>query len=319
MLNKDALPLQNLQNAKGKYELYWQDKLGNLVKINKVGLSKQPFQVVALYKDVSFAAVQKNGNSRNDKDLRLFLINLKNGSLAVGDERGLAQIKYNKQTKILYCIPFISSCKVAQTFVWVLSNIASTYTILNMPMWSKRNVSVVNSDRLLPAVAYIKSRTKSECAKSIKVKPGQKCGRPKGTTKKFAIDTTKKQEKRVRLHNLSQAPVAPVYDVYLNDERVMGQCLGANAKTFMDNRVLAVAFLQQATLKETYNVFMPDGSLWTAGQHQPVNSLPVEITGVAEKNGDLQLHLSNNSVQVIRASDLARFAPMQFVLDEKQR
>ena len=110
-----------------------------------------------------------------------------------------------------------------------------------------------------------------------------------------------------------------VYDVYLNDKRVMGQCLGARAKTFMDDRILAVAFMQPTTLKETYKIFMPDGGVWMSGQRQRFSGLPVVVQGVAEKNGDLQLQLSNNSVQVIRAGDLARFAPMQFVLDEQQR
>lgn len=319
MQDKNALPLQNVQNAQGRYELYWQDKSGNLIRVDEAGISKHPFSVVALYADLSAVAVQKNGNARNDNDFRLFLINLKNGSLVVGDKLGLAQIGHHKKTKMLCCIPFVSYGKVAQTYVWVVSAVAPAYMALNVPVWFKSDVSVIRARNSLPAVANIKSQTKTQCAKVIKVKPGARRGRPKKIANKNAGVPTKKQEKRVQMRKISLTPIGPVYDVYLNGTRVMTQCTGARAKTFMDNRVLAVAFMPQAASKENYNIFMPDGSVWTSGLRQRYSGMPVVVNGVAEKNGELQLLLSNKSVKVIRTSDLARFAPMQFVLDEKQR
>jgi hypothetical protein len=74
-----------------------------------------------------------------------------------------------------------------------------------------------------------------------------------------------------------------------------------------------------AGLTDNYDIFWPNGTqFYTGGTHR-ITGQPITVNSVSEQNNELRLGLSNNDVRVISENDLARFAPQQFVLNEKQK
>ncbi len=348
------LPLKNVQNSGGKYALFFMLPNGNWSRVEKTGLAIQPFQVVATFDTRPYVAVQKIGNVRNANDVRLFLINLNNGCVVDGCDFGASRIVFDNKNKSIFFTPLASNGVPAQKYSWCLPRGAGAYMALNVPSKLEPGISSLAAGVALHPVMKIDviefvPRTSRVPKKTDAPKRGR--GRPRGSKNKprelpLLSNTPKRKRGRplgsknkpkptpvatpqirapqihknvVSLRNTRRNTLGGVYDVYINGVRVATKRMNAVAKTFMNNRILAVSYQVPAGLTQNYDVFWPNGAGYYIGATHRLTGKPITINSVSENNGELKLGLSNRAVRTIRENDLARFAPQQFVLDEKQR
>lgn len=365
------LPLKNVQNTGGKYALFFMNGVGNWQRVEKIGLSVLPFQLVAIFDARPYVAVQKNGNSRNENDRRLYVINLRDGTVADGCQFGASQITFDTNNKSIFFSPLASNGVPAQKYSWCLPHGGAAYMAINVPSKLQPGIQSWNAKiALVPAIEFAvvdlvprakrkrgrPSKKRSSSKSTPTPAPQRKRGRPLGSKNKpkigidVAIPAAPKRPRgrphgsknkakilaptpvvqnaptkslvrknTVSLRNTKRDVLGGVYDVYINGRRVATKRMNAHAKTFMNNRILAVSYQVPAGLRDNYDIFWPNGAqLYIDGTHR-LTGMPITVNSVSENNGELKLGLSNRAVRVIREQDLLRFEPAQFILDEKQR
>ena len=365
------VPLKNVQNTGGKYALFFMNGAGNWQRVEKIGLSVLPFQVVATFDNRPYVAVQKNGNIRNENDRRLYIINLRDGTVADGCQFGASQITFDANNKSIFFSPLASNGVPAQKYSWCLPHGGAAYMAINVPSRLQPGIQSWNTKvALVPvieiAVIDLVPRTKRKRGRPSKKKthdkttqtpaPQRKRGRPLGAKNKpkIVMDVaapampkrgrgrprgsknkpkdltpapvvqsapTKPQIRKntVSMRNTKRNSLGGLYDIYINGRRVATKRMNAHAKTFMNNRILAVSYQVPAGLRDNYDIFWPNGAqLYIDGTHR-LTGMPITVNSVSENNGELKLGLSNRAVRVIREQDLSRFEAAQFILDEKQR
>lgn len=327
------LPLKNVQNTGGKYALFFMDGAGNWQRVEKIGMAVRPFQVVATFDSRPYIAVQKNGNIRTPDDTRLFLINLRNGTVVPGGEFGVSRIIFDTNNKSIFFTPFASNGVPVQKYSWCLPYGGVSYMAINIPSISQPGVRTWGAtSTLVPVfeIAVVEFVPRANCASKKTDTPKRHRGRPRGLKNKpnilsrgpIAQNIPAKPKMRtntVSLRNTKRNALGGVYDVYINGVRVATKRMNANAKTFMNNRILALSYQVPAGLTDNYDIFWPDGTQFYIGGTHRITGQPITVNSVSEQNNELRLGLSNNAVRVIRENDLARFAPQQFVLNEKQK
>ena len=355
------LPLKNVQNTGGKYALFFMDGAGNWQRVEKIGMSVRPFQVVATFDGRPYIAVQKNGNVRTPDDTRLFLINLRNGTVVPGGEFGVSRIIFDTNNKSIFFTPFASNGVPVQKYSWCLPYGGVSYMAINIPSISQPGVRTWGAtSTLVPVfeIAVVEFVPRANCASKKTDTPKRRRGRPRGSKNapKATANinaqhplTQKRKRGRPRgsknkVNVLSRGPIAQnipaklkmrtnmvslrntkrnafggLYDVYINGRRVATKRMNANAKTFMNNRILALSYQVPAGPTDIYDIFWPNGTQFYIGDTHRITGQPITVNSVSEQNNELRLGLSNNDVRVIRENDLARFAPQQFVLNEKQK
>lgn len=351
------LPLKNVQNPGGKYALFFMGGAGNWQRVEKIGMSVRPFQVVATFDGRPYIAVQKNGNIRTPDDTRLFLIHLRNGTVVPGGESGVSRIIFDTNNKSIFFTPFASNGVPVQKYSWCLPYGGVSYMAINIPSISQPGVRTWGAtSTLVPVfeIAVVEFVPRANCAPKKTDTPKRRRGRPRGSknapkataninaqhplTQKrkrgrprgsknkanvlIAQNIPAKPKMRtntVSLRNTKRNSLGGLYDVYINGRRVATKRMNAHAKTFMNNRILAVSYQVPAGLCDNYDIFWPNGAqLYIDGTHR-LTGMPITVNSVSENNGELKLGLSNRAVRVIREQDLARFEAAQFILDEKQR
>lgn len=327
------LPLKNVQNTGGKYALFFMNGAGNWQRVEKIGMAVRPFQVVATFDSRPYVAVQKNGNIRTPDDTRLFLINLLNGTVVPGGEFGVSRIIFDTNNKSIFFTPFALNGVPVQKYSWCLPYGDMPYMAINIPSISQPGIkSWGMGDTLVPVfeIAVVEFVPRANCASKKTDTPKRRRCRPRSSKNKpnilsrgpIAQNIPAKPKMRtntVSLRNTKRNAFGGLYDVYINGRRVATKRMNANAKTFMNNRILALSYQVPAGLTDNYDIFWPDGTQFYIGGTHRITGQPITVNSVSEQNNELRLGLSNNAVRVIRENDLARFAPQQFVLNEKQK
>lgn len=327
------LPLKNVQNTGGKYALFFMNGAGNWQRVEKIGMAVRPFQVVATFDSRPYIAVQKNGNIRTPDDTRLFLINLLNGTVVPGGEFGASRIIFDTNNKSIFFTPFALNGVPFQKYSWCLPYGDMPYMAINIPSISQPGIqSWGMGDTLVPVfeIAVVEFVPLANCASKKTDTPKRRRCRPRSSKNKpnilsrgpIAQNIPAKPKMRtntVSLRNTKRNAFGGLYDVYINGRRVATKRMNANAKTFMNNRILALSYQVPAGLTDNYDIFWPDGTQFYIGGTHRITGQPITVNSVSEQNNELRLGLSNNAVRVIRENDLARFAPQQFVLNEKQK
>lgn len=327
------LPLKNVQNTGGKYALFFMDGAGNWQRVEKIGMAVRPFQVVATFDSRPYIAVQKNGNVRTPDDTRLFLINLHNGTVVPGGEFGVSRIIFDTNNKSIFFTPFASNGVPVQKYSWCLPYGGVSYMAINIPSISQPGVRTWGAtSTLVPVfeIAVFEFVPRANCASKKTDTPKRRRGRPRGSKNKANVLSRvpiaqnipakpKMRTNTVSLRNTKRNALGGVYDVYINGVRVATKRMNAKAKTFMNNRILALSYQVPAGLTDNYDIFWPNGTQFYIGGTHRITGQPITVNSVSEQNNELRLGLSNNAVRVIRENDLARFAPQQFVLNEKQK
>lgn len=317
------LPLKNVQNTGGKYALFFMNGAGNWQRVEKIGMSVRPFQVVATFDSRPYIAVQKNGNVRNENDRRLYLINLRDGTVADGCQFGASKLTFDTNNKSIYFYPLASNGCSAQKYSLCLSRGGASHTVINVP--SKLQSGIQSWSAKINLVPVIEI-----AVVDLVPRAKRKRGRPRGSKNKpkvlqpTTVVNNARTKPRVRKNMVSvrkskRNSLASMYDVYINGRRVATRRMNANPKTFMNNRILVVPYRVSAGAGDYYDIFLPNGTqLYIDGTHR-LTGMPITVNSVSENNGELKLGLSNRAVHVIGEQDLSRFEPAQFVLNKKQR
>ena len=317
------LPLKNVQTSSGKYALFFMNGAGDWQRIEKIGLAVKPFQVIATFDARPYVAVRKNGNIRNENDTRLYIINLRGGTVVDGCESGASRIVFDTNNKSIYFTTFASNGNPAQKYSWCLPHGAVPYMAINVPSTSRPGVQAWGANMMLSPVIEIAVVDFVPRAKRKRSRPRGSKNKPKVLSREPVVQnapaTPQIRKNKVSLRNTSRGTLGGVYDVYINGVRVATKRMNAHAKTFMNNRILAVSYQVPAGLTQNYDIYWPDGAKYYINGTHRLTGQPITVNSVSEQNNELKLGLSNNAVRVIRENDLARFAQQQFILEEKQK
>lgn len=339
----DSVPFVNVQNNAGRYALYFCMPDNQLCRVERIGYACQPFVLVSMFKDQACALVQRIGNVRNENDMRLYLIDVRTGNVVSGCESGASRVVFDSRKKNLFFTPLMSSGRIAQKFSWCLPRVGQSFMAINVPAAFQPGVLEKDARQVYTSVAEITvidfvPRRKSVVvkAKTGDVKVKRKRGRPKGvknknkfigmenTVRTSSVAVQKKVKSRpIKQHRVSLRPVkrnlvGTLYDVYINGRRVASQRLDARAQTFMDNRILAVAYKNVGTVCMSYDVYWPDTTQWKSVQSNKYTGMLVGINDVLPVDTGLRLGLDNNSYQFITDSQLKHFAMQQFVIENQK-
>ncbi|MBQ8728998.1 MAG: hypothetical protein IJY77_01760, partial [Alphaproteobacteria bacterium] len=144
MLTAIQTRLKNQQIKSGKYSLCYLNDKGEWETIEHIGISVRPFQVVATYGARPYIAVQKFGNRRNETDTRLFLINMRNGTLVSNIENGASRILFDTNNESIYFIPLQSNGTPIQQYAWCLPRGNTPYMTINVPTTFMPNISKID-------------------------------------------------------------------------------------------------------------------------------------------------------------------------------
>ena len=191
MLNTAQTSLKNIQIKSGKYSLHYLNKQNEWKPIEHIGISVRPFQIVATYGTRPYVAIQKFGNRRNTNDTRLFLINLRNGTVVDNIEKGASKILFDSANESIYFIPLQSNGAPIQQYAWCLPRGNTPYMTINVPSTFMPNISKIDAKHNLPPVAEItviefvprKTRARTK-ANTTPITPKRPRGRPKGSKNK---------------------------------------------------------------------------------------------------------------------------------------
>lgn len=333
MLTAIQTRLKNQQIKSGKYSLCYLNDKGEWETIEHIGISIRPFQVVATYGARPYIAVQKFGNRRNETDTRLFLINMRNGTLVSNIENGASRILFDTNNESIYFIPLQSNGTPIQQYAWCLPRGNTPYMTINVPTTFMPNISKIDAKYNLQPIAEItviefkprKTRVRSKATNTAAQQPKRPRGRPKGSKNKpRTLTTAPVATPTIRKNAVKLRPVKKtllgdtIYDVYINGKRVAENRTNATAETFMNNRILAVYSHDPVKLFGEYDVFWPDGSIWNTAQRHKYTGGGIRIIKLTPAPNSIKLDLSNNSSQTIRESELQRFALQQFVISNER-
>lgn len=198
MLTAIQTRLKNQQIESGKYSLCYLNDRGEWKTIEHIGISVRPFQVVATYGTRPYIAIQKFGNRRNETDTRLFLINMRNGTLASDIENGASRILFDTNNESIYFIPLQSNGTPIQKYSWCLPRDNTPYMTINVPSTFMPNISKIDAKYNLQPIAEItiiefkprKTRTRTKATNTAPTAQKRPRGRPKGSKNKPRILAT---------------------------------------------------------------------------------------------------------------------------------
>ncbi len=197
MLTTIQTRLKNQQIKSGKYSLCYLNNKNEWKPIEHIGISVRPFQIVATYGTRPYITVQKFGNRRNDTDTRLFLINMRNGTIADNIKHGASKIIFDKNNESIYFTPLQSNGAPLQTYSWCLPRGNTPYMTINVPSSFKAGVSKIDAKYNLPPIAEItlvefiprQTHTPKKPTTSQSNTPKRPRGRPRGSKNKARIST----------------------------------------------------------------------------------------------------------------------------------
>lgn len=333
MLTAIQTRLKNQQIKSGKYSLCYLNDKGEWETIEHIGISVRPFQVVATYGARPYIAVQKFGNLRNETDRRLFLINMRNGTLVSNIENGASRILFDTNNESIYFVPLQSNGTPIQQYAWCLTRGNPPYMTINVPTTFMPNISKIDAKYNLQPIAEItviefkprKTRARTKATNTAAQQPKRPRGRPRGSKNKprilapAPVATPTIRKNAVKLRPVKKTLLGDtIYDVYINGKRVAENRTNATAETFMGNRILAVYSHDPVKLFGEYDVFWPDGSMWNTAQRHKYTGGGIRIIKLTPAPNSIKLDLSNNSSQTIRESELQRFALQQFVISNER-
>ncbi len=198
MLTAIQTRLKNQQIKSGKYSLCYLNDKNEWQTIEHIGISVRPFQVVATYGTRPYVAVQKFGNRRNSTDTRLFLINMRNGTVVNEIEYGTSKIVFDASNESIYFAPLQSNGTPLQKYSWCLPRGNTPYMTINVPSTFMPNISKIDAKYNLQPIVEItiiefiprKTRTRAKSTNITVQQPKRPRGRPKGSKNKPRTLTT---------------------------------------------------------------------------------------------------------------------------------
>ena len=324
-----TLPLKNVQNTGGKYALFFMDGAGNWQRVEKIGMSVRPFQVVATFDSRPYIAVQKNGNVRGTNKPRLYIINLRNGTVVEGCNYGASHIAFDTNNKSIFFTPLASNGTPAKKYSWCLPCGGMPYMAINIP--SKLQPGIQSwgaTSTLVPVfeIAVVEFVPRTNCASKKTDTPKRRRGRPRGSKNATRATANINAQHPLTQKRKRGRPRGSKNKVNVLSREPIAQNIPAKPKmrtnmvSLRNTKRNAFGGLYDVYINgRRYDIFWPNGTqFYTGGTHR-ITGQPITVNSVSEQNNEPRLGLSNNAVRVICENDLARFAPQQFVLNEKQK
>lgn len=121
--------------ANGHYSLYWLDSDNRPSKVNVIGNSATPFEIVGQWPNTPWIVVRKTPIIRATgahRIKRLYLLNTKTGQIAPQMPYGSARIRYIEQTNSFYFDSYTNNDKIISSYSWCFER-GTTYQTVNVP------------------------------------------------------------------------------------------------------------------------------------------------------------------------------------------